>query len=91
MARLRLRYATWPHPEIQLIDTPDPACPDCEGEGGWTRDYGHPETGEYDGTDTHYCACWDPARVRRLLPVPRWIARRWLGWTEPVYSAEPPF
>lgn len=26
-----------------------------------------------------------------LMPVPRWLARRWLGWHAPVYSGEPPF
>ncbi|WP_033331858.1 MULTISPECIES: hypothetical protein [Streptomyces] len=91
MARLRLQYAESPRPVIELTDTPNPKCSACEGIGGWTEDYGDYDTGEYAGTETVHCTCWDPWRIRRLLPVPRWLARRWLGWTEPVYSAEPPF
>ncbi|MET9397776.1 hypothetical protein [Kitasatospora sp. NPDC002965] len=91
MARMRLRFNIWPDPVIELTDTPNPKCPGCKGEGGWDYDYGHPETGEYDGTRTEYCDCWDPDHVRRLMPVPRWIARRWIGWSIAVYSDEPPF
>ncbi|MFF4378761.1 hypothetical protein [Kitasatospora sp. NPDC001547] len=91
MARLRLRYVTWPRPAIKLTDTPNPKCAECEGAGGWTEDYGDYDTGEYAGTEIVHCTCWNPDRTRHLLPVPRGIARRWLGWTEPVYSTEPPF
>ncbi|MFF7454773.1 hypothetical protein [Kitasatospora sp. NPDC008115] len=91
MARMRLRFNVWPDPVIELTDTPNPKCRTCKGEGGWDYDYGHPETGEYDGTDTEYCACWDPDHVRRLLPVPRLLARLLFGWAPPVYSEEPPF
>ncbi|MGW3042479.1 hypothetical protein ACWC9T_21130 [Kitasatospora sp. NPDC001159] len=85
MARLRLRYTTWPRPAIHLTDTPNPKCFDCDGIGSWA------EETEYEGPEYIHCGCWDPGRTRHLLPVPRWIARRWLGWAEPVYSAEPPF
>ncbi|MFJ9697394.1 hypothetical protein [Kitasatospora sp. NPDC101183] len=88
--RPRLRYTTYPRPSIRLTDTPNPKCPSCQGAGGWDQDYGD-ENGEYGGTETYYCLCWNPDRSRNLLPVPHWIARRWLGWTEPVYSSEPPF
>lgn len=41
MARLRLRYTTWPRPLIHLTDTPNPKCFDCDGIGSWT---GRPST-----------------------------------------------
>lgn len=91
MIRLRIRYTTWPRPALELCDSPRANCRECDGEGGWTRHYGHWETGEYDGTEAFACTCWNPYLVHRLLPVPRWFARRWLGWREPVYSPEPPF
>ncbi|MER5350687.1 hypothetical protein ABT093_10180 [Kitasatospora sp. NPDC002551] len=90
MARLRLRFNPWPAPVIELADTPDPGCSDCDGHGGWPEDYADAH-GEYGGTNWWHCPCWDPDRVRRLLPVPRWLAHLLFGWTPPVYSAEPPF
>ncbi|GHF27876.1 hypothetical protein GCM10018790_01570 [Kitasatospora xanthocidica] len=92
MARLRLRYATWPRPAIHLTDTPNPACTECKGAGGWTEDYGDYDTGEYAGTEDIYCDCWNPDRTHRLLPVPNWIARR-LDRSDQAtwYSTEPPF
>ncbi|MFE2412457.1 hypothetical protein ACFXDE_29325 [Kitasatospora sp. NPDC059408] len=91
MAHLRLQYVDWPRPAVWLTDAPAPKCPDCQGRGGWTEDYGDYNTGEYAGTEHFHCTCWNPALALRVLPVPRWAARRWLGWTEPVYSTEPPF
>jgi hypothetical protein len=91
-ARLRLKFHDWPRPELRLQDSPRPGCRGCLGAGGWTRDYGHPETGEYDGTEFDPCACWDPWRAPVLtIPIPHWAARRWCGWREPEYSTEPPF
>ncbi|WP_327678557.1 hypothetical protein [Kitasatospora sp. NBC_00458] len=91
MPRLRLRFNSQPRPTIELTDTPDPKCLVCDGYGGWPEDYGHPETGEYAGTEWWDCTCWNPNRVRRLLPLPRWFARRAYDWGPPVYSDEPPF
>ncbi|AUY50984.1 hypothetical protein [Streptomyces sp. CB01881] len=91
MSRMRLRFNVWPKPAIELTDTPDPHCPDCQGEGGWTEDYGDYDTGEYAGTEDVWCTCWNPDQVRRLLPIPRWIVRHWLSRTMPVYSDEPLF
>ncbi|MFD7454898.1 hypothetical protein [Kitasatospora sp. NPDC059827] len=84
MARLRLHYFSLPRPAVCLLDTPRPKCPTCRGDGYWGQD----ERNDYD-TDEHLdagivtCGCWDPDRFRCLLVVPRWIARRWLGWTPP--------
>ncbi|MFF4642220.1 hypothetical protein [Streptomyces sp. NPDC001389] len=39
MLRLRIHRATWPRPALILTDTPSPACPDCQGEGGHNHDY----------------------------------------------------
>jgi hypothetical protein len=89
-ARWRLVRRTWPRRGLYLADTPRPTCPDCQGEGGWQRDYGHPETGEYDGTEDVLCACWDAELAVRLVPLPArplWLRRRqWSG-----YSDWPPF
>lgn len=89
-ARLRFRFHSRPRPRLCLEDTPRPNCPTCHGNGGWNRDYGDPETGEYAGTDWEPCDCWfgcpDPVLT---LPLPRWIARR--RATSAVYSDEPPY
>ncbi|MFD4907514.1 hypothetical protein [Kitasatospora purpeofusca] len=91
MARMRLRFNPWPRPTIELTDTPDPKCQVCDGYGGWPEDYGHPETGEYAGTEWWDCTCWNAYRVRRLLRLPGWLAHLLFGWTSPTYSTEPPF
>ncbi|BAU84690.1 hypothetical protein SLA_3786 [Streptomyces laurentii] len=93
--RPRIHYATWPRPALILTDTPRPDCPDCRGEGGWNRDYGDHETGEYAGTEWDPCTCWDENRSWTLLPLPR-IPRRRQPYTDPWgttggYSDEPPF
>ncbi|MFD8596123.1 hypothetical protein ACFV1L_14070 [Kitasatospora sp. NPDC059646] len=90
MPRLRLRYRSGDQPLLVLTDTPDPNCPDCHGDGGWAEDYGD-YTGEYAGTHSYWCTCWNPDHPERALPLPRWVARLLFGWTEPVYSNEPPF
>ncbi|MDI5971510.1 hypothetical protein POF50_019615 [Streptomyces sp. SL13] len=84
MPRLRIRYVTWPRPGLILTDTPDPNCPGCHGDGGWSRDYGDYDTGEYAGTDWDPCNCWNEDRRWPLLPLPR---RK----TGTAYSDEPPF
>ncbi|MER7847314.1 hypothetical protein ABTZ03_25585 [Kitasatospora sp. NPDC096077] len=90
--RLRLQYNPWPRPALHLADTPNPKCPLCQGAGGWADDYGDYDTGEYAGTEYVTCGCWNPDRTRRLLPVPHWIAHRWLDQPdESAYSTEPPF
>ncbi|MEU2440130.1 hypothetical protein ABZ595_28700 [Streptomyces rubradiris] len=86
LPRLRLRVEPWPRRVLILTDTPRPACPECEGDGGIGYDYGDPETGEYAGTDWEPCTCWDDTRRWVLLPLPRRPRR-----TPPGYSAEPPF
>ncbi|MFJ9441950.1 hypothetical protein ACIRRH_08760 [Kitasatospora sp. NPDC101235] len=90
MARMRMRFNPWPDPVIELADTADPKCPDCDGVGEWAEEFTD-DGGEDGGFEYLHCACWDPGRVRRLLPVPRWIARALFGWTPPTYSTEPPF
>lgn len=89
--RLRLCYTTWPRPAIELTDTPRPRCPNCRGDGGWSQDYADAE-GEYGGTHEYLCDCWKPDRAWLLLPIPRWLARRFgRGWPQDGYSSEPPF
>ncbi|MFC8170920.1 hypothetical protein [Streptomyces sp. NPDC057325] len=93
MLRLRLRVTNWPRKALTLTDTPRPHCPDCRGEGGWNRDYGDHETGEYAGTEWDPCPCWDEDRSWALLPLPR-LPRRRQPHTDPWgngYSDEPPF
>ncbi|MFJ5883252.1 hypothetical protein [Kitasatospora cineracea] len=90
MPRLRLRYRAEHRPLLVLTDTPDPKCPECRGEGGWVEDHGD-GTGAYAGTDAYPCTCWNPDHPERQVPIPRWIARRLFGWTEPFHSNEPPF
>ncbi|MGW3183857.1 hypothetical protein ACWDD9_31770 [Kitasatospora sp. NPDC001119] len=80
MARLRLYYFSLPRPVFYLIDTPDPKCPRCGGDGYWGDDH---DTDEYGDAEYVNCGCWTPDRFRRLLVVPRWIACRWLGWIPP--------
>ncbi len=84
MPRLRIRYVTWPRPGLILTDTPDPNCPGCNGDGGWNRDYGDYDTGEYAGTNWDPCDCWNEDRRWPLLPLPR-------RTTGTAYSDEPPF
>ncbi|ATY97212.1 hypothetical protein [Streptomyces cavourensis] len=87
--RLRITRTTWPRPALVLTDTPRPRCPDCQGAGGHTVDYGD-HNGEYAGTDWWPCPCWDDTRRWTLLPLPRRT-----GWRDPWgnggYSDEPPF
>ncbi|MCX4669980.1 hypothetical protein OG453_25375 [Streptomyces sp. NBC_01381] len=96
MLRLRIQHATWPHPALILTDTPRPNCRECEGIGGIEHDYGHPETGEYDGTDWEPCSCWNEQRSWLLLPLPRRrlrLPRRGRStdpWAANGYSDEPP-
>ncbi|MGA5819701.1 hypothetical protein ACPC54_17805 [Kitasatospora sp. NPDC094028] len=91
-ARLRFRFHDWPRPRLCLEDTPRPKCSECRGTGGWERDYGDPETGEYASTEWDPCDCWlgyhEPVLT---IQVPHWAARRLFGWCEPQYSTEPPF
>lgn len=95
MLRLRIRLLGWPRRALVLTDTPRPDCPLCEGDGGTAYDYGHPETGEYEGTEWDPCICWNEGRRWRLLPLPsrpRWLPRRVLNsWGSDSYSDEPPF
>ncbi|MGW0756337.1 hypothetical protein ACWD1Y_07590 [Streptomyces sp. NPDC002814] len=86
MLRLRLKVIGCPRRALALTDTPRPGCPDCQGAGGIAHDYGHPETGEYEGTDYEFCPCWT-AWCLPLLPLPR----RWRRTPPGGYSNEPPF
>ncbi|MFF8657805.1 hypothetical protein [Streptomyces huasconensis] len=89
MMRLRIQRTTWPRPALVLTDTPDPNCPECEGDGGFEQDYGDSETGEYAGTDWWPCTCWNESRRWLLLPLPH---RRPAGpYRDPWASDEPPF
>lgn len=88
LPRLRIQRTTWPRHALVFTDTPRPDCSQCEGDGGTARDYGHPETGEYDGTDWEPCTCWDVNRRWVVLPLPR---PRWWRRRGDSYSDEPPF
>ncbi|PYC80483.1 hypothetical protein C7C46_12310 [Streptomyces tateyamensis] len=70
-----------------LTQRPNPNCPQCCGEGFLAYCWGDPEFGECDADP---CDCWNSFPQRRVLRLPRLVARR-LGWREPVYSTEPPF
>ncbi|WP_326590265.1 hypothetical protein [Streptomyces sp. NBC_01294] len=92
--RLRIQRTTWPRPALLLTDTPRPDCRTCDGNGGIEHPHGHPETGEYDGSDWEPCHCWNEDRRWTLLPLPR-LPRRWRRahrdpWAN-GYSDEPPF
>ncbi|MGW8542233.1 hypothetical protein ACWGM4_17215 [Streptomyces albidoflavus] len=90
--RLRVQRATWPRPALVLADTPDWDCPECEGDGWFEQDYGDYETGEYAGTDSWPCTCWNESRRWVLLPLPRrprWLRRTGTG--RDPWSNEPPF
>ncbi|WP_329614476.1 hypothetical protein OG244_16000 [Streptomyces brevispora] len=93
MIRLRFQIATWPRRALVLTDTPRPDCHICDGVGGIEHEYGHPETGEYDGSDWEPCPCWNGQRAWTLLPLP--IRPRWLyrhrAEPDPWASNEPPF
>ncbi|MFH8620570.1 hypothetical protein ACH4A8_01480 [Streptomyces vietnamensis] len=89
MPRLRLTVATWPRRALILADTPRPDCRECRGEGGWNRDYGDHETGEYAGTEWDPCRCWDEDRRWVLLPLPH-LPRRRTPTADP-WGNEPPF
>ncbi|MFE6903059.1 hypothetical protein ACFVFJ_40540 [Streptomyces sp. NPDC057717] len=101
LPRLRIQRATWPRPAVILTDTPRPDCRNCDGIGGIEHDYGHPETGEYEGTDWEPCTCWNETRRWTLLPLPRkplWHTKVRDPWSPgysdewgPGYSDEPPF
>ncbi|OAR26015.1 hypothetical protein A8W25_11020 [Streptomyces sp. ERV7] len=86
MIRLRIQVAHWLRRSLVLTDTPRPHCRNCDGVGGIPHDYGHPETGEYDGIDWEPCDCWTQWRTV-LLPLP-YRQRRTLPDS---YSDEPPF
>lgn len=91
MMRPRIRYTDWPQPAVELTDTPRPGCWDCAGAGVIE----HGGAVDDDGTViadplTDYCDCWDPARAWLLTYVPRWLARRWLGWTDRPYFTDTP-
>ncbi|MEU1312193.1 hypothetical protein ABZ419_25305 [Streptomyces cinnamoneus] len=89
LPRLRIQRTTWPRPALILTDTPQPDCRICDGIGGIEHPYGHPETGEYDGSDWEPCTCWNEARRWVLLPLPHLPRRRQRQGTG--YSNEPPF
>ncbi|MFJ8060827.1 hypothetical protein [Streptomyces sp. NPDC096142] len=96
MLRLRFRVLYCPRRALALIDTPAPDCPTCQGTGGIAHDYGHPETGEYEGTDWEFCPC-STTWALTLLPLPRlprFLRRRKQyvdPWGPDGYSSEPPF
>ncbi|MFF4644708.1 hypothetical protein [Streptomyces sp. NPDC001389] len=90
MPRYRIQLRNWPHRSLILTDTPNPHCPDCQGEGGHNRDYGDYDTGEYAGTEWEPCPCWDENRHRVLLRLPRLSSRRRAA-DRSGYSDEPPF
>ncbi|NED15788.1 hypothetical protein [Streptomyces sp. SID9124] len=93
MIRLRFQVRTWPRRALVLTDTPRPDCRICDGFGGIEHEYGHPETGEYDGSHWEPCPCWNEQRAWSLLPLPnrpRWL-RRNDPFTDPWASNEPPF
>ncbi len=85
MMRIRLRVLGCPRRTLALIDTARPACPNCRGTGGIAHDYGHPETGEYEGTHWEPCPC-STLWALPLLPLPACLRRTPRG-----YSNEPPF
>lgn len=95
--RIRFDRDRWPRPAVILTDTPHPHCPECFGAGGFEEDYGHHETGEYEGTHSYPCPCWNENHHWTLLPLPRRLRRnRWSPDTDPWatpggYSDEPPF
>ncbi|MFF4294812.1 hypothetical protein ACFY0N_14260 [Streptomyces vinaceus] len=89
--RPRIRRSTWPRPALVLTDSPDPACPDCRGEGGHSHDYGDYETGEYAGTEWEPCHCWDETRRWTLLPIPRTPQWPRTGPAPDPWGDEPPF
>jgi hypothetical protein len=95
MPRLRIRLTDWPRRALILTDTPRPDCPDCDGEGGRTYDYGDPETGEYAGTEWDPCPCWNEHRQWTLIPLPRLPHhrrhRQGDPWAANAHSDEPPF
>ncbi|MER5533394.1 hypothetical protein [Streptomyces mirabilis] len=84
--RIRLKVIGCPRRALGLIDTPRPNCPNCRGAGGIAHDYGHLDTGEYEGTDYESCPC-STTWALPLLPLPRWTRRTPPGG----YSSEPPF
>ncbi|MFK0279935.1 hypothetical protein ACIQVL_05600 [Streptomyces sp. NPDC090499] len=96
MPRLRFQVTGYSRKVLVLTDTPDPACPGCEGDGGFEHDYGD-HTGEYAGTEWEPCPCWNENRRLRLLPLPRrpkWLRRRSESrdpWSPAGHSDEPPF
>ncbi|WP_406347942.1 hypothetical protein OHA44_09735 [Streptomyces sp. NBC_00144] len=95
--RLRIQHATWPRPALVLTDMPRPDCRTCDGYGGIEHEYGHPETGEYDGSDWEPCHCWNENHHWTLLPLPRRLpfqrrrAPERHPWGLDGYSDEPPF
>ncbi|WP_181767098.1 hypothetical protein [Streptomyces albidus (ex Kaewkla and Franco 2022)] len=90
MSRLRIQYSPC-RPGLILTDTPRPNCWACHGNGGHEREYGHPETGEYDGSDWEPCPCWDHRRGWTVLPLPWTLLRLLRRKPRGGYSSEPPF
>ncbi|MGW2043735.1 hypothetical protein ACWCPF_00930 [Streptomyces sp. NPDC001858] len=97
MIRFRIQVADWPRRALVLTDTPQPHCPDCQGEGWIPYHYGD-EHGEYADTGWDPCDCWDDTRRFTLLPLPHLLRRlrrhTYDGrdpWGPGGYSDEPPF
>ncbi|MGW1517570.1 hypothetical protein [Streptomyces sp. NPDC002287] len=92
MPRYRIQLRDWSRRALILTDTPNPHCPDCQGEGGHNRDYGDYDPGEYAGTEWEPCPCWDENRHWVLFTLPRLPRRRRPG-ADPWggYSDDPPF
>lgn len=67
---LRLRCIRRPRPALVVVDTPDPGCYHCLGDGVF-------DTPAADGepSGTAYCDCWDPTRRHTLFVVPCPVAR----------------
>ncbi len=69
LRRLRVTVLDDPLPTLVLIDSADPNCPQCHGDGGWL--------GGYHWTAWTPCGCWNPGWVLPLLRLPnRWAGRR---------------
>ncbi|MEV7865295.1 hypothetical protein AB0P17_04120 [Streptomyces sp. NPDC088124] len=93
MLRLRISVTDWPRRALILTDIPRPRCPDCDGYGGIDEHYVDGE-GEYAGTNSYPCPCWNHNRRWTLLPLPRLPRRRAAApdpWAAGGYSDEPPF
>ncbi|MFD8815757.1 hypothetical protein ACFV23_30785 [Streptomyces sp. NPDC059627] len=94
MLRLRIQFRCWPRYALVLTDTPDPHCPECEGDGG-IEHHMVDDFGEYAGYGWEPCLCWNEQHRWLLLPMPhrpRWLPHRIArSWGPARYSSEPPF